>query len=300
MLNYLDEDVAYLIGMVCVRGRIVEGRGDRSLIIGFPFKTLVAKGLTKEFDRAAQLKLGIYDFRERLFELLGTDIEIKETRNSFELIIRFPRNTMAWRDIKILTQNKFSYADFTIPPNILDASTSIKKSFVRGMADAAAEIGLGADHPWNKKHRVVIAFNENWILPIQLCRLLQNDLKVPVDGILWGHPNIRDPQVRNPRVGIREHQFRIYSEAFEKIGFDIGYKNEILEELVKDDRDNHPGKIHFCNLSARERRTKKKRHPQEKNKNLPKTLYGCHFGTCREICRALGCHEVKSPIYKGK
>jgi len=55
--NYLDPDVAYLLGMIVGRGSFTDDDDDRRLVIEFPHSALRAKGIEKAYDQ------NIYSFR---------------------------------------------------------------------------------------------------------------------------------------------------------------------------------------------------------------------------------------------
>jgi hypothetical protein len=290
-MDFLDEDIAYLLGMLCVRGKLIDSPPNRAIQIEIPYTLNVVKGLKKTYDRNVYMKLEMFEFRQRIEELLATTIHVSTPGNNVQIVGNFRGNSIAWRNIKNFLQSGTSYTNFHIPEEVWHAPQTIKKSFIRGVADAAGSIDQGGAHPWNHKRRVIIGINANWHLPIELCKLLQQDLEIPVNGILWGHPNIRDPQALNSNIGIREHQFRVYAETFEQVGFDISYKAEMLKEFAEDDRKKNPGPTPFCNPDANERVRQKSRHPKEKSSLIPPSIRGRHFNSCREICRALGCKQ---------
>jgi hypothetical protein len=292
MTDFLDEDIAYLLGMISVRGKLIDSPPNRAIQIEIPYTLKVIKGLKKTYDRDVYMKLEMYEFRQRIEELLATTVNVTVPGNIVYIVANFPGNSIAWRNLKKFLISGTNSINFHIPKEVLDSPETIKKSFIRGVADAAGGIDQGGAHPWNHKRRVIIAINGNWHFPIELCNLLQQDLKIPVNGILWGHPNIRDPQASNSNIGIREHQFRVYAEAFLPVGFDISYKAEMLKEFAEDDIKKNPGPTPFCYPDANENFRQKSRHPKEKSSLIPASIRGKHFNSCREICRALGCKQT--------
>jgi hypothetical protein len=169
--------------------------------------------------------------------------------------------------------------------------------YIRGFADASAtptnsdHVQFGAGSP--KFQRIVLQVNHNnWFLPVQICRLLQVHLKVPVQHILWGHPNLRDSNVRG-RQWAKEHRLRIYAEDFLPIGFQFAFKQKILLEMARFNREQGGGPGRACNPLARHRIRKKRRHKDEKAASLPDALRGKHFNAYFQICQALGCTQGK-------
>lgn len=132
--------------------------------------------------------------------------------------------------------------------------------------------------------------HDNWILPIQICRLLQTKLEVPVQHILWGHPNLRDSGNRG-KSWAKEHRIRIFAEAFLPVGFHFDFKQQILQAMAGINAAQHHSAAHPCNPLARHRIKKKARHKDEKSKDLPAALRGKHFNAYFQICKALGCEQ---------
>ena len=302
MLDYLDEDVAYLLGLIVCRGKLIDAAPIRTLTIEFPFKSLTAPGIATTYDQPTQLALGSNKIRDRISELLGTTVSVMSTKSKVTMTAHFLQNTIVWRDLKELLNGAKDYTNSAVPAEVFKAPTSIKREFIRGVADGSAWLRPGTFFKERTmgKRRVFIAIdNRNWRLPIQLCSLLQEYLNVPVGEILWGHPNLRDPSCRFPhRPEGREHQIRIFCEAFEPIGFNLEYKNQLLQEFAQDDRANRSlGNVRPCNPLARRTHapTTKAPHPQEHSQRLPSAIRGKHFESYWEICLALGCKQGHPP-----
>jgi hypothetical protein len=69
--DYLDSDVAYLLGAIVARGEFITEGGIHRLIIHFPKGSFIAEGEGLRFDTDKEIKLGIEKIRERLLELLA-------------------------------------------------------------------------------------------------------------------------------------------------------------------------------------------------------------------------------------
>ncbi len=59
MSLFLDPDMAYLLGLIVGRGTIREVSGKRQLIIEYPFRNLIAKGISKSFDAKDKILLSL-------------------------------------------------------------------------------------------------------------------------------------------------------------------------------------------------------------------------------------------------
>jgi hypothetical protein len=191
-------------------------------------------------------------------------------------------------------KGKSSYYEFEVPDQIFESEESIKKEFIRGFADVAGSARWANRNRWGKCRVYLDVLNSplNWHLPIQICYLLQDQLGVPVDVIQWGHPNTRDPSLKEYKNGrkdawAREHQIKIFADDFEKIGFYMSHKQEILEELAEYNRKKGFDKTKFC--KPPKRRKNKPKHPSENSEKLPPQIRGKHYDSYWQICADMGC-----------
>lgn len=285
--DYIDADVAYLLGLVVARGTLLETSQIRQLTIEFPFRNLEAEGIKSKFDQATAIRLGLGDIRERLLELLDTDITIVRKNDSIDFVIRFLRHSMIWRNLNLSLGGRTSYQFFQIPEILFapELPFEVKREFVRGFADVAGNI-RHANRYVDGRHRVrldILNFKTNWELPVKLCLLLQEQLHIPVQLITWGHPNLgRD---------FREHQLNIFAEPFATIGFSLEHKQKILQEFIAHDKKLGRHEYHGC-PGIRPLRDAKPKDRQEKSGRLDPRLQGKHFDAYWQICKALGCPRV--------
>ncbi len=290
-IDYLDNDVSYLLGLLVARGELLISENVYRIVAHFPKGLLIGQGEKTKFDTDKEIRLGIEKIRERISELFGSEIRTVDSGESWDLVVRMTRNTMAWRNISMLLDNKTSFPYFRVPDVFFNVETPIeyKKEFIKGYADVAGNI-----RPSNLdqagRHRVrldILNYKTNWQLPVQLCILLQNHLNVPVPFIAWGHPNLNREW--------REHQLNIYAEDFLQIGFYFDFKQAALDELANLNLHRFNARVKGC-PGARRVITRKKREPEEKNElRLPKELLGKHFNGYWQICRALGCPRRPKP-----
>lgn len=303
--DYLDPDVGYLLGLIAARGEFYVKGDVRRLVINFPYRLFDARppeGSRLKFDVPTETRLCLDDVRNRINDLLEVNVEIVPTTFNAQLVAKFTKNTMSWRNLTTILAHRTSYEEFEVPRIMFDAPKDIQLEFARGFADASATPSR-ADHiqfgSGPKFHRIVLQINhKNWHLPIQLCRLFQANLGVPVQHILWGHPNLRDPKGRG-RAWAKEHRIRIYAEDFMPVGFRFGFKQAILEDMASRNRKRKNPASRPCNPLAKHRIKEKIRHQDEKAKGLPGRIRGQHFDSYFQICRALGCtqgHETDQII----
>lgn len=299
MIDYLDADVAYLLGLIVARGSLSETGGVKRIVIEFPFRNLKAEGIRKKIIQRDQILLSLDSTIQRIQELTESNVKKVPGKQSVSLVIESLKETMFLRNIKSLLRGKTSHYEFDIPAEIIQSDNeNIKKEFLRGYADVAGSARAANRNRWGR-HRIYLdVLNRNWHLPIQLCHLLQDHLKVPVDTITYGHPNVRDPKLREYKAGrkdawAREHQVKIFAEEFERIGFYIGHKKEILQELAEFNRQKGYSNAEFCDPTKPIKGKQKEKHPSERSKLLPDEIRGKHFNSYKQICIALGCPRYK-------
>jgi len=226
--------------------------------------------------------------------LLEVDLRVDRGEHEVSLSAVFSKETIGWRDLRFITGGKANYLEFEVPDVVFEAEPDIQKEFVRGIADASCEPSY-ADRAQDERQRIVIQVQfGNWILPVQLCHLLQEHLKIPVSNVLWGHPNVRAPGGTGSWA--KETRIRIFAEAFAPIGFYFEYKQKVFEGMVRFNLERGYAAAKPCNPKAKKVREKKPRHPDEASGRLPPALCGKHFDGYYKVCKALGCTQGrKSP-----
>ncbi len=109
MIDYLDEDVAYLIGLIMGRGQIVETDRHFLIRIAFPFH----KPDLEEFDQFSGFVASIAaKILPRLKELIGTaELSVHEEKSNVSILAEIGQQNMIVRNIKMIMQN-LDYASF--------------------------------------------------------------------------------------------------------------------------------------------------------------------------------------------
>lgn len=96
---------------------------------------------------------------------------------------------------------------------VLDMDEQCKREFVSGLADVIGS--CRASHRHRSSASTIVSFEiigENWDLPFELCQLL-HELGVPVDQILWHHPNMHAGS--NPTAYWKKgHKVRVKAGGF--------------------------------------------------------------------------------------
>lgn len=293
---YLDERVAYLLGLVLARGELVDTGSVKTIKIEFGVSGLQTIGLTPKttFNQVD----GIHAFFskqlvEYVDELSEGLVRVSTSGSSIFLSLSYLRETTFWSNLRRLTMGKKSYREFEIHPIVFKSRIEIQKQLVRGFADAAGYV-RAKNKDWTGKHRIFIhVANQNWKMPVQLCHLLQDHLEVPVSMIDWGHPNLR--AMRNPKSHswAKEHQIRIYAHEFEKVGLQIDYRQQTLNQLADANRKVGAKIGNYCCPWMKPKPANPAvKHPDEKSANLDPAVRK-HFDAYWQICRAAGC--VRAP-----
>ncbi len=299
MDDYIDPDVAYFLGLVTARGELSDSGGVKRITIEFPFRNQIVEGIEKKIEQKDQILLGLDKAINRINELTDINIRKNVEEHSVFLILESLKSTLFWRNVNLLMKRKKTYYEFEIPNQIFDTDDDqIKKEFIRGFSDVAGSARFSNRNKWGKCRVYLDVLNspQSWNLPVQLCYLLQDHLKIPVDTIAWGHPNIRDPKQKEYKAGkkdvwAREHQIKIFTDDFEKIGFYLPHKQEILQELADYNRKEKFSKASFCKPPKRLTKQKKSKHPAEKSDKLPAVIRGKHFDSYWQICTHFNCQR---------
>lgn len=214
-LDYIDADVAYLLGLITARGRISESGEIKQVLIEFPYRSLEVDGISGTFNTNTSIRLGLQRIQERVLELTGADVSITNGENSVNLVLRFLRNTMMWRNILMHTQHHTGYEHFQVPTIFFSQNipNDWKREYIRGVADVAGNIRRSNRYVdgSNRVRLDVLNYPTNWDMPVQLCTLLEEHLTIPIQLITWGHPNMK----RN----FREHQINIFAVLLGELVF---------------------------------------------------------------------------------
>jgi len=292
--DYIDEDIAYLLGSIVARGEINYDNG--LILIRYPYKYLEIDGQLTWQSIVISL-----DKVANRFKKLGFDID-KEALGpgkDITLILETKPESLQMRLMRFFFGNKTNYREFEVPMKLWQCSSNIVKEFIRGYCDVAAHI-RASNRDEDGFHRVYIdVLFQNWRLPVQLCNLIQIKAGVPVHTIVWAHPNIRDPHVKHGSGNWwkKEHQIKIYAHHFLPIGFYIKHKQQLLEEyarinierIKKGEKPRHKP----CRAVIKRVRPRQS-HPDEKDPDLPSEIRGQHINSYKEICIALGCKFAKT------
>jgi len=136
-----------------------------------------------------------------------------------------------------------AYRYLVLPKSILEYSVEDKQEFIRGLADATAHFdqgpywyGDGKNGLWQV--RLTLLADSKPELAVQLCRLIQEDIDLPVLTINWIKGDI--PEKKDYRGGRERHIILWVSNIrknFPSPFFRNEWKEEFLEECWQEDQN---------------------------------------------------------------
>jgi hypothetical protein len=239
--DYIDVDVAYLLGMIFAHGKLMTQPGNvRRLIIEIPIRQDLPRmppGTRLPFASvAAENERALACARRRVNDLLEVNVDVttSETRKTATLAAVFTKRTIAWRNLECLCSRGVGRSSFLLPEFFFDFPAEIQEEFIRGYADAGVTPNAG-DYMPSKRGKVYrIAFPvvyPNLRLARQLVLLFERLGLRP--GLLLG-----DPARRGGRA--REHRVRLKAEEYSSIGFSqcFRHKQAMLDALAKANKAN--------------------------------------------------------------
>jgi len=285
--TFINEDIAYFLGLVIGRGVIIRNNDSSKLTIDFPYKNLITQSPideNKKYDTHLHISNSVDGIVSRLRNLgLRVDKQSEENK-CITLVIEFKNNDLSFQFIKYLINgDHIDYHSFRIPKAIFLSDKEIKKEFIRGYFDVTGHIRKSnCAYGQNNQNRVYLEVDHrNWYLVLDLVKLL-NKISIPIQSIDFGHPNFRDPDsVKKSGFWAKEHQVKIYANQFIKIGSYIKHKQETLKEFAGLNRQNIGNEIGNYRITA------KPEHPEENSDKLPSYIKGFHFDHYSQLLKRL-------------
>lgn len=290
----MNNEMAYLIGMILGNGEIQQGTTETIVTIEIPHKNLKTE---KNQDVQIYVQASLIDIDRIIRPLLGADINYSQERLSTKLSFRKNNAEYVMRQILHFVGNGSHHAFMEMNDELFNITVDEKKSLLRGFADVTGYI-RSTNLAYNQEghHRVYLEIPRNWKLLIDIANLLKS-IDIPVQTIDFGHPNFRDPKLvkyneGNKTFWYKEHQLKIYANEFVKIGFNIKHKQEMLETLSEEILQvMSPEQTHKFYWETPERTRIKPIHPEENSNLLPRELRGKHYNSWRKLAEDLGYGE---------
>jgi len=282
----MDKDTAYFLGLLIGGGKIFEDY----ISIEFPYK-----GWAQEDFRISPMWFNdsvvrIAPLIRRLLNTEATPRYVPGSNPRFYIEIRhIPDVFYEMLRLYNITPLGELRRDASIEKLVLDMDDHCKRSFVSGLADVIGSCRQSHRHRTLKS--AIISFEivgQNWKLPFELCQLLHS-LKIPVDQILWHHPNMHAGS--NPTAYWKKgHKVRVKAGDFAEIGYGMECKNIGLRRLIELEKRSrgYVSRGKLCpNRTYRINRLKVV-HEDEYSTELPERVRG-HKIHYTHICHSLGC-----------
>lgn len=290
----MNNEMAYLLGMILGNGEVQRGMTSTTVTIDIPYKNLYTDDLK---DVAIYVKASIVDIRSIVELLIGQNLIVTETKHSTKVSFSKTNEEYVMREILRLIGAGRHHSTMRMHPELFSITTDQKKALLRGIADVTgyirkSNIAFGQDGA----HRVYIEIPGNWYMVIDIANMLKA-IDVPVQTIDFGHPNFRDGNLvkyneGKPYFWKKEHQIKIFANEFLPIGFNIVHKQQALEKYSEELLEFiDPAKTHKFYWEKTIRRTNRPHHPCENDPALPEEIRGMHFNSWTDLARKLGYDE---------
>lgn len=290
----MNNEMAYLLGMILGNGEIQRGTSSTTVTIDIPFKNLYTDD---NKDVAVYVKASVVDIRTIVEPLVGNSLVVSEMSHSTKVSFSKLNTDYVIREILRLVGAGRHHSKMRMSSEMFGMSADEKKSLLRGVADVTGYIRRSnIAYGQEGAHRVYIEIPGNWYMVIDIANMLK-DVDVPVQTIDFGHPNFRDGNLvkyREGRVNFwkKEHQVKIFANEFLSIGFNVKHKQDALVKYADELLEFiDPAKTHKFYWEKKIRRTTRPRHPAENDPSLPSEIRGRHFESWTDLAGALGYGE---------
>jgi hypothetical protein len=229
--DYMDADVAYLLGMLFGRGQLIEAGDVRRAVITLDIRRKLPKlppGKSVSMDLELENERALNAARRRINELLDANVDIAPIREGqTTLSAVFVKQTIAWRDLKILCSNGVDRSNFLLPSVFFEFGQEIHKEFLRGFADVAV-MPSWADNAYGRTARIAFpVVHANKRFANQLVKLLKN---------VKASPQLL-PGTAAKRGSKKEHRIRLSADDYEPVGFCFQHKQTLLKVLADYNRE---------------------------------------------------------------
>ena len=289
----MNAQMAYLLGMIVGNGEVQRGQNETTIVIEIPHKKLETEF---QNDVGIYVRASITDIRQIIEPLIGTGLRFSQCANVSDISFTKPNEDYLMREIMRYIGNATAHTNMRISSEVFAFSKDERVEFIRGFADVTGYIRRSNYFFEKHQHRVYFEIPHNWELVIDFCNLLKS-IDVPVQNIDWGHPNMRDGNVKKHKEGKpdfwkKEHQVKVWAIEYEPIGFSVIHKQQALDIFANEHRDylktqggieNKLRALHRYYWELNERGRTKEEHPGESDPFIPEAIRGRHFNSWKEI-----------------
>lgn len=282
----MNDDLAYLLGLI-IGGGTAE---PTSITIEFPYKQWPHEDFEITPQWFNDCITNIAPLVNRELNATATPQFVRGNTPRFYLnITNLPNATWALLNAYGITPIGQLRRSASIANLLPHMNRSHKKNFVSGLADVIGSVR--ASHRHRSLKNTIVSFEiigENYSLAFELCQLLY-ELGVPVDQILWHHPNMHAGLSRTA-YWKKGTKVRVKAGDFASINFGLECKRDGLIRLNEIEERNRGYVSHgaLCPNRRYNINRMKVTHVDENSTILPSNLRG-HFIHYTHICCLLGC-----------
>ncbi len=295
----MNNEMAYLLGMITGNGEIQRGTSETTIVIEIPHKKLETEF---QKDVGIYVKASVTDIREIIEPLVGTGLTFNQHANVSFISFRKPNEDYLMREILRYIGAATSHDNIRISSEVFSFTVDERKQFIKGFADVTGYIRRSNYFFDKEAHRVYFEIPQNWELVSDFCNLLKS-VDIPVQNIDWAHPNMRDGNLTKYNMGKpdfwkKEHQVKVWAVEYQPIGFAVLHKKEALDAFAKEHTDfiEQQGKSkndvthrYYWQLTGKKK--DKPVHPRENDEFIPEEIRGKHYNSWQEIAKDLGYKE---------
>ncbi|MGF7017741.1 hypothetical protein M2145_001498 [Lachnospiraceae bacterium PF1-21] len=296
----MNNEMAYLLGMVTGNGEVQRGPLETTIVIEIPHKKLQTEF---QKDVGIYVKASITDIRQMLEPLIGTGLSFTQNANVSFVSFRKANEDYLMREILHHIGAATSADNSRIAPEVFEFSEDERKQFIKGFADVTGYIRRSNYAYHEPQYRVYFEIPHNWELVADFCNLLKS-VDIPVQAIDFGHPNMRDSKLKKynegkPDFWKKEHQVKVWALEYEPIGFAVIHKQEALDyfanehkayiEMEKGKKSSEVTHRYYWEMTKRKR--SKPAHPGENDEFIPRKIRGKHYNRWQDIADDLGYNE---------
>lgn len=292
----MNTQMAYLLGMIVGNGNVQRSMNDTTIVIEIPHKKLETEFLK---DVGVYVKASITDIRDIIEPLIGTGLKFSQSANVSDISFTKSNEDYLMREIMRYIGHAIGHENVRISPEVFEFTTDERKQFIRGFADVTGYIRRSNYAFSEPMYRVYFEIPQNWNLVIDFCNLLKS-VDIPVQNIDWGHPNMRDGNIKKYNQGKKhfwkkEHQIKVWALEFEVIGFAVIHKQEALDYFAErqkvyiEQKGKNPNTVlHRYYWELPKRRKEKPNHPAENDLDIPQEIRGKHYNSWQDIANDMG------------
>lgn len=294
----MNTQMAYLLGMIIGNGEVQRGSNETTIVIEIPHKKLETEF---QKDVGIYVKASITDIRAIIEPLVGTGLKFSQSANVSDISFTKPNEDYLMREIMRYIGNAKTHASMRISEEVFNFTKDERIEFIRGFADVTGYIRRSNYFFKEPQYRVYFEIPQNWELVIDFCNLLKS-VDIPVQNIDWGHPNMRDGNLKKYKEGKpdfwkKEHQVKVWALEFEPVGFGVIHKQEALDYFAQEhetyigregDKKSGLEALHRYYWELNGRRKQKPAHPGENDSFIPEAIRGKHFDSWQDIANELG------------